>query len=103
MSKVADIINGVMTQKLKDKKGSISGIVVLDISGSDGGCWTVDCDGATVEKKDDAAATVRIKMLDTDFVDMMNGDLNPATAMFTGKIKIEGDMALASKLAMAIK
>lgn len=100
---VEQIIEEKVKSKLFEKKGELSGTVVLDIAGPDGGKWTMDCDSGTVEKKDMESPTVRIKMSDKDFVDMINGDLNPATAMFGGKLKIEGDMAMASKLAMALR
>jgi len=100
---VAEIIEKKFFAKLKEKKGEFSGTVVLDITGDGGGQWTLDLDNSTIEKKDSENPTVRIKMIDEDFIAMINGDLNPAAAMFGGKLKIEGDMAMASKLAMAIQ
>ena len=100
---VAEIIEGKVFDKLKEKGDQLSGIIVLDIEGPDGGKWTLDCDNVKVEKQDCEAPKVRIKMVDEDFKNMMNGELDPIKATFTGKLKIEGDMALATKLAMAIK
>lgn len=103
MSTVAEMIEVKLLGKLKEKKGELTGVVVLDISGPGGGKWTLDCDNALIEKKDMDAPLVRISMSDEDFKSMIEGDLNPAAAMFSGKLKIEGDMAMASKLAMAIR
>lgn len=100
---VKEIIEVKMKKKLEEKKGELSGVVVLDISGSEGGVWTLDFDNVEIEKKDSDSPLVRIKMSDTDFVDMVEGRLNPITATFTGKLKIEGDMAAATKLAQIIK
>jgi len=97
------MIEDVVVKKLKEKKGVITGVVVLDISGTDGGRWVVDCDNATITEGDTAGPSVRIVMGDADFVAMVEGSLNPMNAFFTGKLKIEGDMAIASKLAMAIR
>lgn len=103
MSTVAEVVEIKVLGKLKEKQGQLSGTVVLDISGPDGGKWTINCDDSTIEKKDTASPTVRIRMGDEDFKKMIEGELNPATAMFSGKLKIEGDMAMASKLAMALR
>lgn len=103
MSTVNEIIEVRVADKLKEKADAISGTVVLDISGPEGGQWTLNCDNASVEKKDSPDAKVRIKMSDEDFKAMMNGELDAVKATFTGKLKIEGDMVLATKLATAIK
>lgn len=103
MATVSEIIEGKIVNKLQEKKGQLSGIVVLDIAGPEGGQWTLDCDNATAEKKDFENAKVRIKMSDQDFKDMMEGRLDAIKATFSGKLKIEGDMSMATKLAMAIR
>lgn len=103
MSKVKDVIVGAVAKKLREKKGKLTGTVVLDISGPEGGKWTLDCDNATVKDGDTANPAVRILMMDADFIAMIEGSLNPASALFSGKLKIEGDMAMASKLAMAVR
>ena len=44
------------------------------------------------------AADVTISMKDADFVAMTNGSLNPMSAFAQGKIKVQGNVMLASKL-----
>lgn len=100
---VAEIIEGKVLNKLKEKGDQLSGIVVLDIAGPEGGQWTLDCDNVAVDNKDTEAPKVRIKMNDEDFKAMMSGELDAIKATFSGKLKIEGDMAMATKLAMAIR
>ena len=100
---VKEIIETKVAKKMEAKKGTLSGVLVLDISGSDGGQWTVNLDEGLVEAKDSESPNVRIKMTDENFLGLMDGTLNPMTAMFTGKLKIEGDMALATKLASALR
>lgn len=103
MSTVGEIIEGKVFEKIKEKKGEFSGTVVLDIAGPDGGQWSINCDDATIAKEDMENPKLRIKMSDEDFKGMMSGELDPMKATFSGKLKIEGDMAMATKLAMAIK
>jgi putative sterol carrier protein len=46
----------------------------------------------------DGPADCTIRMSLSDLEDMIAGDLSPTTAYMTGKIKIEGDMAVAMQL-----
>jgi putative sterol carrier protein len=39
-----------------------------------------------------------VKMSDDNLVKLFRGELNPAIALMTGKVKIKGDMMLAQKL-----
>lgn len=72
----------------------------FDISGADGGCWTMDIvDGtATVSKGDVAQPDVVVRMKDHDFVALNTGRLNGGVAFMTGKLKVKGDMSKAMKL-----
>ena len=47
---------------------------------------------------EDKEADCLVKMSIDDFVSVSKGDLNPMTAVMTGKIKIKGDMGVAMKL-----
>lgn len=57
---------------------------------NDGSCAV--CDGAA------GAANITITMTAADYVDMINGKLNPQMAFMGGKLKIKGDMSLALKM-----
>jgi len=64
------------------------------ISGSDGGDWhCIVRDGAcTVASGLHEGPTCTLKMADTEFLRMMNGQLTPMQAFTSGKLKIEGDI-----------
>lgn len=83
-----------------DKAKATNAIYVFNLTGDDGGTWTLnfkkDDDFVSEGDSDDSECTVT--MSDSDFVDMWNGDLNPAQAFMMNKISIEGNMGLAMKL-----
>jgi putative sterol carrier protein len=45
-----------------------------------------------------AKPNISITMSVADFLDMINGELNPQMAFMGGKLKIKGDMSLAMKM-----
>ena len=47
----------------------------------------------------DAEADCTIKIALGDFLDLVKGELNPTTAFMMGKLKVDGSMAVALKLA----
>ncbi|GAO01241.1 SCP2 sterol-binding domain-containing protein [Anaeromyxobacter sp. PSR-1] len=78
----------------------IAAVYQFNISGPGGGTWGVDCtapggkvsEGAPTSPKCTVAAT------EQDFLNIVNGKLNPQMAFMSGKLKIQGDMGLAMKL-----
>ncbi|XP_078574212.1 sterol carrier protein 2-like isoform X1 [Branchiostoma floridae x Branchiostoma japonicum] len=105
--KVAPVF-AAMETKLKQEGPAlvkkIGGIFLFKVTGGPGGkegLWLVDAKngngavkfGSTVDKAD---VTLTIK--DADLSDLMTGKLNPQTAFFQGKLKIQGNMAVAMKL-----
>lgn len=83
-------------QKNAEKKKAIGNTLKFDF-----GDQFIYLDGkqdkniVTAEDKD-AECTVLIQL--ADFAALMKGELNPMTAMMSGKIEIKGDMAVAMKL-----
>lgn len=69
---------------------------VLD--GPDGGSYLVDLKDALAVTPGEGRAGCTIRMTAGDFVDLFEGRANGQALFFTGKLKVEGDMALALKL-----
>ena len=72
----------------------------FDLTGDGGGTYHVNIgDGACQVNKGAAdSANITITMAASDYLDMINGKLNPQMAFMGGKLKIKGDMSLALKM-----
>lgn len=98
-----DIIEIEIAGKLKakpEKAATLNAVIEFEITGANGGTWTLDCTkpGGEVTPGSTGSARLTVTMLDTDFADMYAGALNPQKAFLTGKVKVKGDMSLALKL-----
>jgi putative sterol carrier protein len=84
-------------EALKEKIGGqeVDGSVKLDFT--DEGVLRIDEHGA--RKDDGTEADVTISATTETFRGMFEGDVNPTTAFMTGKLRIEGDMGVAMRVA----
>jgi len=92
-----------LPEKLNDNPEKVEGlqaVYLFDITGDGGGKWTLTCDGATasIAAGESEEAQCTISMVDTDFVAMMTGELNPMMAFSLGKLRVAGDIGLAIKI-----
>ena len=87
-------------QAKPDVVGKINAVYQFNIAGPGGGTWTVDCTqpGGKVAPGPAADARCTVAATDQNFLDIVNGKLNPQMAFMSGKLKIQGDMGLAMKL-----
>src|SRR5579883_936766 len=75
-------------------------IIQLNITGADAGVWAVKIANQTCEllpggvEKPDLTLTIS----DTDWISIVQGQLNPMNAFMSGKIKSTGDMMLAMRI-----
>ncbi|NOZ02758.1 MAG: SCP2 sterol-binding domain-containing protein [Deltaproteobacteria bacterium] len=81
-----------------DRAKQIGGIFEFVLDGDDGGTWSLDLGTPEVKAGPNEAMNVRIRMKDCDFLDIYTGNLNPMAAFTQGKLKVEGNIAMALKL-----
>ncbi len=100
---VKDVFEKRMPERLQSKPdvvAKINSVYQFNISGPDGGQWSVDCTqpGGLIAAGQSPAAKCTVNCTDVDFLNIVNGKLNAQMAFMSGKLKIQGDMGLAMKL-----
>jgi len=100
---VKDVFDRHMPEKLRSKPdvvAKINAVYQFNISGPNGGQWSVDCTqpGGRIAVGTAASPRCTVNCAEADFLNIVNGRLNPQMAFMTGKLKIQGDMGLALKL-----
>lgn len=89
-----------LTTEIRDKAASMDAggkKVKIDLEGE----GTIFIDGTTnppTVSNDDSEADVTLIISEENFEGLIDGSLNPQMAFMMGKLKIDGDMALALKL-----
>lgn len=95
---MSDIVSGAVSRLNEKLAGSdFDGTAKFDIEGE----GSIMVDGAGARAGDDAADVTMSADADT-FVSMLAGDIDPTAAFMSGKLSVEGDMAMAMQLAAAL-
>lgn len=58
----------------------------------------IENETCTVKEGKHPAPSITVSMAGQDYLDMVNGTLNPTSAFMSGKLKVAGDMGLAVKM-----
>ena len=83
-----------------EKAAGIDVIAQLNISGPEGGSWTVTIKDQKIQITEGVhpAPILTLKMGLSDFLDLVNGKLSAEKAFFTGKVQFKGNITVALKL-----
>jgi alkanesulfonate monooxygenase SsuD/methylene tetrahydromethanopterin reductase-like flavin-dependent oxidoreductase (luciferase family)/putative sterol carrier protein len=97
------VIFGAMSQAyVPESAGGFSGELQYRLTRSDGTVvdWTVAIDGERAVARPGAASApaLKVKASVADFVRIAGRDLDPGKALLTGRLDLEGDLALAARL-----
>jgi len=102
---VQEIVEVQLPKKIQanqDAAGRIGALVHLDLSGPDGGQWTVDLTklDAPVSRGFRGQPKMTVRAEDQFFLKLVQGKADPQVAVFTGKLKLEPlDVELATNVA----
>lgn len=83
-----------------EKAEGIDIIAQLNISGADGGHWTIKIKDKQLQVTEGThpEPNITLKFTDSDLMDIVNKKLKPEKAFFTGRIQFKGNIATALKL-----
>eukprot|EP01126_Amoeba_proteus_P020432 TRINITY_DN2078_c0_g1_i1.p1 TRINITY_DN2078_c0_g1~~TRINITY_DN2078_c0_g1_i1.p1 ORF type:complete len:134 (-),score=24.97 TRINITY_DN2078_c0_g1_i1:73-426(-) len=102
---IFDNINARVQAQGAQLVNEIDGVFIFEISGGpDEGTWIIDLKNGTGSVKKTAATSeqtdsgVTISLASADFIDVFTGKANANALWATGKLTLEGNMALAMKL-----
>ncbi len=90
-----------LPERFKPEKATgIDVIVQLSFNGENGGDWVVNIKDQKISVREgiDPSATLMLKSLDKDFIDIVNRKISAEKAFFTGKIQFKGNLTAALKL-----
>jgi putative sterol carrier protein len=99
MTTAQEIFNEMPARFKAEQAGDMNAVVHFNLSGEDGGQWYVQVADGAVEVHEGAPddPTASIHMDAQDYVALSRGDLNPMTAFMSGKIRVEGNLAVVMK------
>ena len=77
---------------LPEQRDELKGDYRIEVKGNKGGVWSLKVDAALeiVNRREDA--DVVVSMQQKDFIQLVNGDLNPQMAMLAQKMKVLGNL-----------
>jgi putative sterol carrier protein len=96
-----EFFDNILPNRFKPEKAKgIDAIVQVNITGIEGGSWTVMVKDQKLQVTEGthSAPTLTLKMNENDFLNMVNGKLSAEKAFFTGRVHFKGDIGLALKL-----
>ncbi len=83
-----------------EKSKGVDTQITYDLSGDGGGAWTITVRDQTLTVDAGKCETpkVTISMNASEYVDMVNGDLDGTRAYMTRKLKVQGSIPMAQKM-----
>jgi putative sterol carrier protein len=83
-----------------DKAAGIDVVAQLNLTGFNGGNWTVIIRDQKLQVTEGThpSPSLTLKIVENDFMDIVNGKLSAEKAFFTGRIQFKGNISMALKL-----
>lgn len=96
-----EFFENVLPTKFKaDKAKDFAATAQVDLTGPEGGQWIITIKDQKLQTAKGVAPKpdITLKMKDTDFVALVNSQLNAVQAFMTGRLEFQGSMAKGLKL-----
>ncbi len=93
---IQQVMEAMPTMFRPDKAIGVNARILFELSGDDGGTWTVSiAEGkCTVQQAAVESPSATIKASAGDYLAIARGELDPMKAFMTGKLKAQGDMGV---------
>ncbi len=97
---IADIMGSMPKALIPEKAAGVDATIQFKFSGAEAGEWYVTIkDGkCSVEKGAFPSPKVTLSADSSDYIRIINGELDGMQAFMLGKLKLSGDLSLAMKL-----
>ncbi len=96
-----DFFEKVLPSRFKPQKAAgIDTTVQIKITGPNGGDWIVTIKNQKLEVKEGTHSSpdLSLEMAETNYLDLVNGEMSGEKAFLTGKLRFKGNIVLALKL-----
>ena len=104
VNSVQEIFENINEGFQPDKAEGVNAIFQFNLSGDNGGVYWIRVYDKQMEvnEGEHEAPTLIINSSADDYIALVNGELNPMMAFMQGKLKIDGSMGQAMKLASVL-
>jgi len=96
---VPESFQGLQSAFLPDRASTVNKTIQFDFTGAEPGTWRLTIANGTLNYAQEVAenphATVTVDS--EDWLKLLRGELNPMTAVISGKLKIKGEMTLVAQ------
>lgn len=98
---VADIFTNMEANFRPDKAEGVQAVIQFDLSGDNGGLYWINIDNGKCTSGAGVVENPRMTIKSTadDYYNVATGQANVMQSFMMGKIKVQGDMSLAMKMA----
>src|SRR5437763_563178 len=95
LTSVKEVFEAIEGRELPEEASNLKATIQFDLSGEGGGEWSVTVADRQAKVSQGVASNpnVTFSASVSDYLAIINGDLNPVNAFMQGKVQVKGDMA----------